>query len=260
MTRFDQLLRRGLMDANLTQYEKVLQDADSIEPDFSPAYLRERMRMLADPWGWMKRRNSRGQKRVNWRLIALIAALLLLSACAYAVVTGQFSQWFPGLGTDPAVPEASEDVMSRMGTVIEETRTVNGETLTLNSVVWDGNFLLASITAEVPELPEEAVPDAQIAYGECRLELSESQKEEYVRKDLGDYPGSQEELEEEMKFLLDMGEPFFQPDIRIAGREGDTMLLQLSVPLSDFVERPEFALHIENITIPGENGGEYAVS
>ena len=37
MTRFDAALRRGLMDANLAQYEKVLQRADAREPEFSPS-------------------------------------------------------------------------------------------------------------------------------------------------------------------------------------------------------------------------------
>ena len=51
MTQFDMLLRRALMDANLAQYERVLQNAEISEPDFSPGYLRERMRLLADPLG-----------------------------------------------------------------------------------------------------------------------------------------------------------------------------------------------------------------
>ena len=36
MTRFDEMLRRGLMDANLAQYETVLQHANDMQPDFSP--------------------------------------------------------------------------------------------------------------------------------------------------------------------------------------------------------------------------------
>ena len=54
MTRFDILLRRALMDANLEQYERVLRDAEAGEPDFSPRYLRERTRVLADPRGWAR--------------------------------------------------------------------------------------------------------------------------------------------------------------------------------------------------------------
>ena len=86
MTQFDSSLRRALMDANLAQYERALRNADSA--DFSPAYLRERMRLLADPWGWMRRREltgSRRGRRLNWKVVAVTAALLLLSACAYAV-------------------------------------------------------------------------------------------------------------------------------------------------------------------------------
>jgi len=63
MTQFDILLRQGLMDANLAQYERVLQNADAAEVNFSPAYLRERMHLLADPWGWVKRREQAGPRR-----------------------------------------------------------------------------------------------------------------------------------------------------------------------------------------------------
>ena len=52
MRQFDALLRQGLMEANLAQYENVLDRADDREADFSPKYRRERMRLLADPWGW----------------------------------------------------------------------------------------------------------------------------------------------------------------------------------------------------------------
>lgn len=258
MTRFDQLLRLGLMDANLAQYEKVLQQAESAEPDFSPAYLRERMRLLADPWGWMRRRGA-GRGRLNWRLVILIAVLLLLSACAYAVVTGQFSQWFPGLGIDSAAPETSEDVMSRMGTVIEESQTVNGETLTLNGVVWDGNMLLLSLTLENPALPEGIVPDAPMDYTQCRLELSEDQREEYLRTDMADWLSSlatPEEREEEVRAFLDMGEPQFLPNTRIDRLKEDGLLIEMTVPLPAYLEQPEFTLHMERVALAGEDGGE----
>ena len=41
MRQFDSMLRQGLMDANLAQYERALQSAESGEIDFSPRYLRE---------------------------------------------------------------------------------------------------------------------------------------------------------------------------------------------------------------------------
>lgn len=182
MTRFDAALRRGLMDANLAQYEKVLQQADAQEPDFSPSYLRERTRLLADPWGWMRRRELaaplRG-RRVNWRLAALIAALLLLSACAYAVATGQFSQWFPRLGTNPQAPETSEEVLTRTGTVIGQSQTVGDTTATLNAAVWDGAQIYLSFTIESSSLPEDLQAYTPLHTGDCRLILRQDQWEEY---------------------------------------------------------------------------------
>ena len=63
MRQFDALLRQGLMDANLAQYENVLERADGREADFSPRYRRERMRLLADPWGWERRQPERRPRR-----------------------------------------------------------------------------------------------------------------------------------------------------------------------------------------------------
>ena len=92
MTQFEDRLRRGMMDANVAQYERVIQKAESQELDASPQYYRERSELLAGPWDWAKQRNRIHGKRLDWRLIAIVAALLLLSACAVAVVTGQFAQ------------------------------------------------------------------------------------------------------------------------------------------------------------------------
>ena len=46
MRQFDEMLRRGLMEANLAQYETVLEKLPDWEIDFSPKYRRERMRLL----------------------------------------------------------------------------------------------------------------------------------------------------------------------------------------------------------------------
>ena len=47
MAQFDVLLRQGLVDANLAQYERILQQIETETPDFSPQYRRKRMRLLA---------------------------------------------------------------------------------------------------------------------------------------------------------------------------------------------------------------------
>lgn len=265
MTPFDSDLRRGLMDANLAQYERLLKTANSAEMDFSPSYLRERTRLLADPWGWVKRRERPGPRRMNWRLIAIAAALLLLSACAVAVVTGQFSQWFPTIWMDPKAPEVSEEIVSRMGTVIGEPQTVDGASVTLNAAVWDGQELRLSLTAEVPDLPEDFSSEAPFYDLECRLRLAEDQREAYLRKETAriHVDSHIDSTEEEREALIrsdleDPDEPWFHPVFRMTRQENRTLAMEVHAALYDYVENPELTLHIENLAIykmaEGEDG------
>ncbi len=264
MTRFDILLRRALMDANLEQYERVLRDAEAGEPDFSPRYLRERTRVLADPRGWARRRS--GRRRPDWRMIAIAAALLLLSACGYAVVTGQFAQWFPTIRMDTKAPEASEEIVSRMGTVIGEPQTVDGVSMTLNAAVWDGQDLKLSLTADIPGLPEDF--DFEGLYDlECRLTLAEGQREEYLRKEIAQIHANShidstvEEREERVRSSLeDPYEPYLHPVVRMARQEDGTLILQVMAALYDYVEDPELTLHIENLATYKVEEGDVASS
>lgn len=98
MTRFDILLRQGLMDANLEQYGRVLQSAEAKEPDFSPRYLRERMRLLAAPQDWERRqaRPAPRRRRIPRGAAIAIAVLLLITAAA-AVTVSLWVSYFGGL-------------------------------------------------------------------------------------------------------------------------------------------------------------------
>ena len=88
MRNFDQWLRDALMDANLLQFEKVLAEADTREVDFSPRYLRERMRMLADPFGWAERRGrSAGSRAARNIACAVLVCTLALGALMAASPT-----------------------------------------------------------------------------------------------------------------------------------------------------------------------------
>lgn len=71
---FEALLPRALMDANLLQFRRVLEEAETWEPDFSPRYRRSRLRLLNDPAGWVRRR-----ARPLWRKALQSAACLLLA-------------------------------------------------------------------------------------------------------------------------------------------------------------------------------------
>ena len=263
MTQFDMLLRRALMDANLAQYERALQSVEDKEPDFSPRYLRERMRLLADPQGWG--RQAGGRKRLDWRLIAIVAAMLLLSACAYAVATGQFSQWFPRLGVDPEAPEVSEEVLSRTGTAIEQSQTVGDTTVTLNAAVWDGTYIYLSFTIESPSLPEDLQAYTPLHTGDCRLIMRQDQWEEYmtnrVKEDCANQNMTPEETEGAVRAALEEGARkdvlwLFCPETR----EGNVLSFQDNESLYSgwFTEtkRPELTLHLENIATYADGKGE----
>ena len=264
MTQFDMLLRRALMDANLAQYERALQSVEDKEPDFSPRYLRERMRLLADPQGWGRARPG-GRKRLDWRLAAIVAAMLLLSACAYAVATGQFSQWFPRLGVDPKAPEVSEEVLSRTGTAIEQSQTVGDTTVTLNAAVWDGTYIYLSFTIESPSLPEDLQAYTPLHTGDCRLIMRQDQWEEYmtnrVKEDCANQNMTPEETEEAVRAALEEGARkdvlwLFWPETR----EGNVLSFQVNTSLYSrwFTEtkRPELTLHLENIATYADGKGE----
>lgn len=256
MTRFEDCLRRGMMDANVAQYGRVIQRMEAQELDASPKYYRERMRLLADPWSWANQRTGIYRKRLDWRLIAIVAALLLLSACGYALVTGQFTQWFPGIWMDPKAPEVSEEIVSRMGTVIGEPQTVDGVSVTLNAAVWDGQELRLSLTADIPDLPEDFSFDAPFYDLECRLTLAEDQREAYLRKETARIHADShiDSTEEEREALIrsDLEDPY-KPDIhsavRAARQEDGTLTVQVQASLYDYVEKPELTLHIENLAI-----------
>lgn len=264
MTPFEEYLRRGMMDANVAQYERVIQKAESQKLDASPKYYRERMRLLADPWGWAKRRAGIRRKRLDWRLIAIVAALLLLSACAVAAVTGQFAQWFPGIWMDPNAPEVSEEIVGRMGTVIGVPQTVDGVSVTLNAAVWDGQELRLSLTANAPDLPEDFRSDAAFYDLECHLTLAENQREAYLREetarihDMSHIDSTEEEREALVQSdLEDPFMPYLRPVIRATRQEDGTLTLAVYANLYDYVETPELTLHIENLsTYQEEKNGD----
>lgn len=265
MRQFDVLLRQGLMDANLAQYGSVLETADAREADFSPRYRRERMRLLADPWGWEKRQPEREgtrRRRLDWRIAAIVAALLLLSACGYAIVTGQFTDWFPRLGVDQEHPESSEEALARMGTVIEESQTVNGATVTLHGAVWDGYTMSLSLSVQGANLPPEEIHSKTWIYAEeCSVQLPEDQREAYIREEeiAGGYADTPEELEARVRNSLDVGNPWIRPVFRVADwdEETDTALLQLTFLLQDYLEHPELHLHIENLATYEKDKGHF---
>lgn len=264
MTWFDQMLPQALMDANLADLDDVFRQTEDTEVRFSPRYLRGRMKLLADPWGWIERQERSGRRRrLDWKLVGLAAALLLLSACAAAAFTGQFSQWFPWLGVNPDAPEASEDIMARMGTVIEQSRTADDMTVTLHAAVWDGETLRLSMTAEKPDMPEawseELWRGSWIYWEECRFSMRRDQLEDYTRREVESRYAEMELPPEKLEQMAQeqlAGDLFtFQQSFNLIRREGDKLFFEAALPLADYVERPELTLHIETLATYEEGKG-----
>ena len=72
---FRGLVRSALLEATRREYAYILEAEDLPHPDFSPRYLRERARLLADPFGYARRR-----ARPLWKRAVRTAACILLCA------------------------------------------------------------------------------------------------------------------------------------------------------------------------------------
>ena len=89
---------------------------------------------------------SAAPKRKSRLRIALAAAVLvLLTACSVAVI--RYANWFGAL-VNPYAPGDSEDLLASIGTVIGQSQTVDGVTVTLHGALHDGNYFLLSLSVE----------------------------------------------------------------------------------------------------------------
>ena len=228
---------------------------NDLETDVSPMDEVTLARITAKAQKKLPRR-----KRKPLLLIAIAAALLVLSACGYAIATGQFTGWFPKLGVNPVQPESSEEMLARMGTVIEESQTVDGATVTLHGAVWDGFTMSLSLSVQGAHLPPEEIHEKTWIYAEeCSVQLPEDQKTAYVREEQIEYGYTGAELEERTKTFLERGNPWINPVIRVADwdPETDTALFQLTFRLDDYLEHPELHLHIEHVATYEKDKGQF---
>lgn len=177
-------------------------------------------------------------------LIAVIAAILVLTACGYAAVTGQFSDWFWSV-SDLHQPETDEDLLASMGTVIGQSQTVNGDTVTLHGAIWDGKTLMLSATIESGSIPTDAWTNVESH--DSRLHAS---KETLKQAWLEYYPDTDEsELEAKLDEYLQNMASWRRPSINyLYNRNTDSYFLQIEdqnmVSSSDSLE---LELHLENI-------------
>ena len=182
-----------------------------------------------------------GKRRM---LVVILAAVLALSACGYAVATGQFSHWFWNMAEDPQAPESSEDLLASMGTVLGQSQTAGGVTVTLNGAIWDGNTLMLSLAVEGEDLPEDywtsvAVGDSWLS--SSKAQIKQSWQKAYPDRDEAELDAQLDEYWESMKML-------WRPEITyLYNRLGETYSLQIRWECPSGLDALELTLHLENL-------------
>ena len=185
---------------------------------------------------------------------------------AAAEPAGQFSKWFPRLKLDPAAPEAAEAALARMGTAIQQSKTVDGATATLNAAVWDGGTLRLSLVVKAPNIPKEVTKGTSLYTEECSITLPEEDWREYLRKDEEAHGEglSKELLEKSIQNFLDMGQAGYWNRVNVlnfplVSREKDTLTFEAWMSFKDYLKQPEITLHLENIATYEDGKGDKVI-
>lgn len=217
----------------MSQWEDLVNE---LATDTPPLDETAKARITARAKGAIPRRRRR------WLILAL-AAVLALSACGYAVATGQFSQWFWNLTPDAPTPEAAEDLLASLGTVIGQSQTADGVTLTLEGALWDGNYIALSLSMAGEDLPQYG---GNTQSSDCWL--APANQEAYLREMAPEW--SEAELQDYLESLRAFSELLIT---HIYRRETETHHLEITRPLqANEQTTADLTLHLENLDIAGK--------
>ena len=197
------------------------------------------------------------KKRIVSLLLATVTMLALCtSALAYSE-PAQFSDW---LTSAAGSPQAAKEALASAGTVLGQSQTVNGVTLTLEGAVWNGKLLQLSFDIQGASIPKD-IPSgttlnrdsSQITMPEDQRKVYLSEHEEAVEKILTeagvlDKPSTQAERDAKVQSQLSRGEPRLMYRFQLI-RGGGKETLMMTVSGLDYVEKPELTVHLENLAI-----------
>ena len=197
------------------------------------------------------------KKRIVSLLLATVTMLALCtSALAYSE-PAQFSDWLLSAAGNP---QGAKEVLASVGTVLGQSQTVNGVTLTLEGAVWDGNLLQLSFDIQGADIPKDIPSGTTLNRDSSQITLPEDQRrvylsehEEAVEKILTeagvlDKPSTQAERDVKVQSQLSRGEPRLMYRFQLI-RGGGKETLMMSVSGLDYVEKPELTVHLENLAI-----------
>lgn len=204
----------------------------------------------------MKRKKS--LKSLVCGLAAALLALTTLSTAALAYSEpAQFSDWLLSAAGNP---QGAKEVLASAGTVLGQSQTVNGVTLTLEGAVWNGKLLQLSFDIQGASIPKDIPSGTTLNRDSSQITLPEDQRrvylsehEEAVEKILTeagvlDKPSTQAERDVKVQSQLSRGEPRLMHRFQLI-RGGGKETLIMSVSGLDYVEKPELTVHLENLAI-----------
>lgn len=204
----------------------------------------------------MKRKKS--LKSLVCGLAAALLALTTLSTAALAYSEpAQFSDWLLSAAGNP---QGAKEVLASAGTVLGQSQTVNGVTLTLEGAVWNGKLLQLSFDIQGASIPKDIPSGTTLNGDSSQITLPEDQRrvylsehEEAVEKILTeagvlDKPSTQAERDAKVQSQLSRGEPRLMHRFQLI-RGGGKETLMMTVSGLDYVEQPELTVHLENLVI-----------
>lgn len=196
------------------------------------------------------------RKRRFHRMIAVVAALFLLSACGYAAIS-QYSHWFWNYAENPHSPEDSEDLLAGMGTVIDQSQTVDGITATLHGALVDEDMLVLSLTMDgksIPALIQDIDSEDTWLYPTLqRIEQQTRTNFPYMtEEEVKDYAAEFWDANFQRFSMSELSALYHE--------ETNTSSLQIESPLFYSGDTQELILHLENLYLSGESSGGDSVT
>lgn len=191
------------------------------------------------------------RRRRPW-LIAALIAVLLLSACGYAAIS-QYSHWFWNYAENPHSPTESEDLLASMGTVIDQSQTVNGVTATLHGALLDTDTILLSLTLEGDDFPD--VLWSSVQSDDSWLYLSEKQAKQNWAKSMNMTEDEIDAYFEEHQVQL---QEWHRPNdmTYLYNRQTDRHALQIEDTIPFSGDTLELTLHLEDLSVQHRVGQE----